>query len=86
LKKYAELEDDLQASVVTAEHSEHVPDSLPPANDSPVPNVQAAVGFQNWSTWFGKERDLLPQPGIEPCFLKFSDPNLVTSGFYCGLH
>jgi len=47
LKKYVELGVDLQASVVTAEHSELVPDTLPPANDSPVPNGQAAVGFQN---------------------------------------
>jgi len=47
LKKYVELEVDLQASVVTAECSLHVPDSLTPGNDFPVPSGQAAVGFQN---------------------------------------
>jgi len=64
--------------------SEHVSDFLTPGNDSPVPNGQAIFGFQNWSTWFGKERGLWPQPGIEPCFLKYSDPIYSIQDFIVG--
>ena len=38
---------DFQASLITAERSERVPDFLSSGNDSPVLSGQAAVGFQN---------------------------------------
>jgi hypothetical protein len=47
MKTYVELEVERHASFIIVEQSDHVPDVLPPGNDSPVPSGQAAVGFQN---------------------------------------
>jgi hypothetical protein len=74
-----ELEVERHASFVIAERADHVPGVLPPGNDSPVTSGQAAVGFQKECTLLGKVKNLLPQPGIEPCLVNFSDPNLVSS-------
>jgi hypothetical protein len=42
---------------------------LYPQGNSPVPIVERLRGVQRWSGYYGDERNLLLQPGIEPRLL-----------------
>jgi hypothetical protein len=47
MKMYVELEVERHASFIIVDQSDHVPDILPPRNDTPVRSGQTDVGFQN---------------------------------------